>query len=103
MPLPTPRVAPVTTATLPSRRGSPAPATAPDDECSPCPRKREEPIGDALGSHPPRRKERAVSERETRIPTSDGGMTTFFAAPDEAGPFPVVLVYMDALGLRDEL
>src|SRR5690349_9777573 len=30
-------------------------------------------------------------------------MTTFFAAPDGPGPAPVVLVYMDALGLRDEL
>jgi len=30
-------------------------------------------------------------------------MTTFIAYPDEGGPFPVVLIYMDALGVRDEL
>ena len=44
-----------------------------------------------------------MSERETRIETGDGAMTTFAAHPDEGGPFPVVVVYMDALGLRDEL
>lgn len=44
-----------------------------------------------------------MSEREERIETNDGAMTTFVAHPDEGGPFPVVLVYMDALGLRDEL
>ena len=44
-----------------------------------------------------------MNERETRISTGDGAMTTFFAAPDGAGPSPAVLVYMDALGLRDEL
>jgi carboxymethylenebutenolidase len=44
-----------------------------------------------------------VSEREERIETSDGPMLTYVAYPDEGGPFPVVLVYMDALGVRDEL
>ena len=44
-----------------------------------------------------------MSDREERINTSDGAMTTFVAHPDEGGPFPVVVVYMDALGLRDEL
>ena len=44
-----------------------------------------------------------MSEQEERINTSDGEMPTFAAHPDEGGPFPVVLVYMDALGLRDEL
>jgi carboxymethylenebutenolidase len=44
-----------------------------------------------------------VSEREERIQTSDGAMTTFVVHPDEGGPFPVVVVYMDALGLREEL
>lgn len=43
------------------------------------------------------------SERETRVQTADGAMTTFFAAPDGRGPFPTVVVYMDAAGLRDEL
>jgi carboxymethylenebutenolidase len=44
-----------------------------------------------------------VRERETQVQTADGAMITFFAAPDEPGPFPTVLVYMDAAGLRDEL
>jgi carboxymethylenebutenolidase len=44
-----------------------------------------------------------MSEREERINTSDGPMQTFVVHPDQGGPFPVVLVYMDALGLRDEL
>src|ERR1700733_3466947 len=44
-----------------------------------------------------------MSEREERIRTSDGAMPTFVAHPDEGGPFPVVVVYMDALGLREEL
>ena len=30
-------------------------------------------------------------------------MTTFFAAPEGPGPFPTVVVFMDAAGLRDEL
>jgi carboxymethylenebutenolidase len=44
-----------------------------------------------------------MSEQELRIETSDGAMTTFVAHPDEGGPFRVVFVYMDALGLRDAL
>ena len=44
-----------------------------------------------------------MSERDERITTSDGAMTTFVAHPDDGGPFPIVVVYMDALGLRDEL
>ena len=44
-----------------------------------------------------------MSEQELRIDTGDGQMTTFVAHPDEGGPFPVVVVYMDALGLREEL
>jgi len=44
-----------------------------------------------------------MSDRDERISTSDGAMTTFIAHPDDGGPFPVVVVYMDALGLRDEL
>ena len=45
-----------------------------------------------------------MSEREEQIKTSDGGaMPTFVVHPDQGGPFPLVLVYMDALGLREEL
>jgi carboxymethylenebutenolidase len=35
--------------------------------------------------------------------TSDGDMTTFAAHPDGAGPFPAVILYMDAPGIREEL
>jgi carboxymethylenebutenolidase len=52
---------------------------------------------------PGNNKEARLSEQEVRITTSDGAMSTFVAHPDEGGPFPVVIVYMDALGLRDEL
>lgn len=44
-----------------------------------------------------------MSEQEMRIATGDGAMTTFFAHPDVGDPLPVVVVYMDALGLRSEL
>ena len=37
------------------------------------------------------------------IPTADGAMNTFVVHPEEGGPFPVVLFYMDAPGWRDEL
>ncbi|MDR7093508.1 dienelactone hydrolase family protein [Hydrogenophaga laconesensis] len=37
------------------------------------------------------------------IATPDGTMNTFAACPDEGGPFPAVLFYMDAFGLREEI
>jgi len=42
-------------------------------------------------------------ERTTAVATSDGAMPTFVVHPDEDGPFPVVLLFMDALGIREEL
>ena len=42
-------------------------------------------------------------ERELDIATADGAMNTFVVHPDEGGPFPVVLFYMDAPGKREEL
>src|SRR6185295_8161735 len=42
-------------------------------------------------------------EHHTDIPTDDGAMNTFVVHPDEGGPFPVVLFYMDAPGKREEL
>jgi carboxymethylenebutenolidase len=42
-------------------------------------------------------------EKELDIPTADGAMNTFIVHPDEGGPHPVVLFYMDAHGWRDEL
>ncbi|HEY2188600.1 MAG TPA: dienelactone hydrolase family protein [Caldimonas sp.] len=42
-------------------------------------------------------------ERDLDVPTADGAMNTFVVHPDEGGPFPVVLFYMDAPGKREEL
>jgi carboxymethylenebutenolidase len=42
-------------------------------------------------------------ERHLEIRTRDGSMNTFVVLPDEGGPHPVVLFYMDAPGKREEL
>jgi carboxymethylenebutenolidase len=42
-------------------------------------------------------------EHHNDIATADGAMNTFVVHPDEGGPFPVVLFYMDAPGKREEL
>lgn len=42
-------------------------------------------------------------ERELDIPTADGAMNSFVVHPEEGGPHPVVLFYMDAPGKREEL
>jgi carboxymethylenebutenolidase len=42
-------------------------------------------------------------EHDLVIQTSDGAMNTFVTHPEEGGPFPVVLFYMDAPGKREEL
>ena len=42
-------------------------------------------------------------ENHIDIPTADGAMNTFVVHPDEGGPYPVVLFYMDAPGKREEL
>ena len=42
-------------------------------------------------------------DRELDIQTADGAMNTFVTHPEEGGPHPVVLFYMDAPGKRDEL
>ena len=42
-------------------------------------------------------------EYETDIQTRDGAMNSFVTHPEEGGPFPVVLFYMDAPGKREEL
>lgn len=44
-----------------------------------------------------------MKEAWSDIPTPDGSMNTFTACPDEGGPFPTVLFYMDAFGLREEI
>ena len=42
-------------------------------------------------------------DREPDITTADGLMNTFITHPEEGGPHPVVLFYMDAPGKREEL
>jgi len=42
-------------------------------------------------------------EKHPDIPTADGAMNTFVVYPEENGPHPVVLFYMDAPGKREEL
>jgi carboxymethylenebutenolidase len=42
-------------------------------------------------------------EQHLDIQTDDGAMNTFVVHPEEGGPHPVVLFYMDAPGKREEL
>jgi carboxymethylenebutenolidase len=42
-------------------------------------------------------------ENERTLATPDGPMRVFSVRPDEEGPFPVALLYMDAVGYREQL
>jgi len=42
-------------------------------------------------------------EQTVEIPTADGAVTTFIVYPERDGPHPVVLFFMDAPGIREEL
>ncbi len=42
-------------------------------------------------------------EVHLELPTADGAMNSFVVHPEEGGPFPVLLFYMDAPGKREEL
>jgi carboxymethylenebutenolidase len=42
-------------------------------------------------------------ESEIELQTADGRMSTFVTRPEEGGPHPLVLFYMDAPGKREEL
>ncbi len=44
-----------------------------------------------------------MREVEIGIETADGTMDTFICHPEEGGPFPAVIMYMDAPGIREEL
>ena len=44
-----------------------------------------------------------MPEREIRVHTPDGEMTTFIVHPDGAGPFPVALLFMDGVGYREQI
>ncbi len=42
-------------------------------------------------------------ERQIDIETRDGRMSTFVCHPERGGPYPAILFYMDAPGIREEL
>jgi carboxymethylenebutenolidase len=42
-------------------------------------------------------------ERQTEIVTPDGRMNTFICHPERAAPHPVIIIFMDAPGIREEL
>ena len=42
-------------------------------------------------------------DHQIEIPTKDGQTTTFISHPERNGPHPVILFYMDAPGIREEL
>ena len=42
-------------------------------------------------------------EQQIAIPTKDGHTATFICHPERGGPFPVILFYMDAPAIREEL
>jgi carboxymethylenebutenolidase len=42
-------------------------------------------------------------DQQIEIPTMDGHTTTFITHPERGGPFPVIIFYMDAPAIREEL
>ncbi len=42
-------------------------------------------------------------EREIKVDTADGAMTTFIIRPDGEGPFPVAVIYQDGVGYREQV
>ncbi len=44
-----------------------------------------------------------MAERTIDIETNDGEMPTFTVWPDAGGPFPAAIIFMDAVGVREEL
>src|SRR4051794_10260024 len=45
----------------------------------------------------------AMIDSQVEIATKDGHTTTFITHPERGGPFPVVIFYMDAPAIREEL
>lgn len=44
-----------------------------------------------------------MNEEQVNIETPDGDMLCFTCWPDKGGPFPAIIFYMDAPGIREEL
>src|SRR6201996_6135234 len=55
----------------------------------------------SFGSDPPGRA--PMIEQTLDIATKDGAMETFICHPERGGPFPAVMLLMDAPGIREEL
>jgi len=45
----------------------------------------------------------AMIDQQVEIATKDGHTTTFITHPERGGPFPVIIFYMDAPAIREEL
>jgi carboxymethylenebutenolidase len=48
-------------------------------------------------------KQRPMIDQQIEIPTKDGHTTTFITHPERGGPHPVIIFYMDAPAIREEL
>jgi carboxymethylenebutenolidase len=49
------------------------------------------------------REETPMIDQQIEIPTKDGHTTTFITHPERDGPHPVIIFYMDAPAIREEL
>src|SRR6185295_5926913 len=50
-----------------------------------------------------KQKETPMIDQQIDIATKDGKTTTFITHPERGGPFPVIIFYMDAPAIREEL
>jgi carboxymethylenebutenolidase len=50
-----------------------------------------------------KRRATPMIDQQIEIPTRDGTTTTFISHPERGGPFPVIIFYMDAPAIREEL
>jgi carboxymethylenebutenolidase len=50
-----------------------------------------------------KRRATPMIDQQIEIPTKDGTTTTFISHPERGGPFPVIIFYMDAPAIREEL
>jgi carboxymethylenebutenolidase len=50
-----------------------------------------------------KRRAAPMIDQQIEIPTKDGTTTTFISHPERGGPFPVIIFYMDAPAIREEL
>ena len=44
-----------------------------------------------------------MKEKIVEIETPDGLMETFITHPEQGGPFPPVIIFMDVWGIREQL